>query len=206
VDLDPEFVKALLPKAKKQLRVRMKALRGALPAAARSSKSAHICRRVAEHPAFAKAQRVALFWPVSNQGEVDVRPLDTAARTAGKVVYYPFMDAAGDVLKTGFRPVRSPDDLSLGEHGFKEPPRDAPDARPGDLDLLILPALAVSENGHRLGYGSGFYDATAPEFSPPATLLAVAFDFQLLAEVPSDAHDIPAHIIITDQRTLSLRE
>jgi 5-formyltetrahydrofolate cyclo-ligase len=200
--LDPEFVQALIPKAKAQLRARMKALRTALPPGARSSKSSRICQTVAEHPVFAQARHVALYWPIARQGEVDVRPLHDVARASGKVVYYPFMDEVGDLIQTGFRAVKSPEELTERGRGFVEPPTDAPLAQRGELDLLVLPALAIAESGHRLGYGSGFYDATAPEFSPPAALLAVAYDFQLLAEVPSDTHDVAAHIIITDRRTL----
>lgn len=205
VDLDPELVQALIPKAKKQLRARMKALRAALPEAQRRAKSAEIVHRVAEHSAFSNARRVGLFWPIAERGEVDVRPLDAAARMTGKFVYYPFMDSSGDVFKTGFRPVKSPDELGRRGRAFKEPPRETPEAGPGELDLLVVPALAVAANGHRLGYGSGFYDATAPEFSPPAKLLAVAYDFQLLAEVPAAVHDVPVHIIVTDRRSLFVR-
>lgn len=205
MDLDPELVKSLIPRAKKQLRSRMKALRSALPSSARSAKSAAICNTVSEHSSFVDAQRIALFWPLATRGEVDVTPLDTAARLAGKVVYYPFMDAAGDVIKTGFRPVHNPGELEDRGRGFKEPPPGAPQAEAGDLDLVLMPALAVAESGHRLGYGSGFYDATTPEFSPPATLMVVAYDFQLMAEIPNSDHDVPVHIIITDQRTLLAR-
>jgi len=65
-----------------------------------------------------------------------------------------------------------------------------------------VPALAVASSGHRLGYGSGFYDATLPDFCPPALSIVVAYDFQLLAELPVSAHDIACDIVVTDARLL----
>ena len=85
---------------------------------------------------------------------------------------------------------------------FLEPPPNLPMAKRGDIDLVVVPAVAVAANGHRLGYGSGFYDAPLPDVCPPATLLAVVFDFQLLGELPVEEHDVPVHIIATDQRVL----
>jgi 5-formyltetrahydrofolate cyclo-ligase len=67
---------------------------------------------------------------------------------------------------------------------------------------LIVPALAVASDGHRLGYGSGFYDATLPDFCPPGRALVVAFDFQLLGELPVTSGDVASQCIVTDRRVL----
>jgi 5-formyltetrahydrofolate cyclo-ligase len=67
-----------------------------------------------------------------------------------------------------------------------------------------VPALAVSSAGHRLGYGVGFDDATLPDFCPPAASLIVAFDFQLLAELPTLDHDFACDLVVTDARTLAV--
>ena len=202
MELDPRLLEQLIPKAKKQLRARMKALRTALPLATRRAKSAAIVNALSAREEFASAKRIALYWPVDAGGEVDIRALDAAARLAGKLVYYPFMDVDGDVIRTGFRKVTRPEDMQDRGRGFKEPSTELEAAAAGDLDLVVLPALAVGADGHRLGYGSGFYDATAPEFAPPAKLVVVAYDFQLLAEVPSTPADVPVHVIITDRRVL----
>jgi 5-formyltetrahydrofolate cyclo-ligase len=65
-----------------------------------------------------------------------------------------------------------------------------------------VPALAVSPDGHRLGYGAGFYDATLPDFRPPGTAIAVVFDFQVLVELPVLSHDVACDVIVTDRRSL----
>jgi 5-formyltetrahydrofolate cyclo-ligase len=143
-----------------------------------------------------------LFWPLLDRQELDVRGLDGAARQAQKSVYYPYMDEHEDRIETGFRRVFEISELAERGRRFAEPPPEAPRASRGEIDLVIAPALAIASSGHRLGYGSGFYDATLPDFCPPAVSIAVAYDFQLLAELPVSAHDVACDMLVTDARVL----
>src|SRR5690606_16334109 len=111
-----------------------------------------------------------------------------------------FMDPKPGRFSTGFRRVESLDQLVERGRSFREPPAHLPAAERGDIDLVVVPALAVCAAGYRLGYGSGFYDATLPDVCPPARVVVVAFDFQLVAELPVEPHDVPVHTIVTDQR------
>jgi 5-formyltetrahydrofolate cyclo-ligase len=199
---DAELLSALRPRAKRQIRQRMRSLRSALPAASVAARSAAIVERLLALPAFAEALGLALFWPIEDKNEVDLRPLDTAARSRGKKLYYPFLSAAGPTVRTGFRRVDTVSDLALGGSGFVEPREDAPEARRGDIDLMVVPALAVDPRGFRLGYGKGFYDATLPDFRPPARAVAVAFAFQLVSEIPREPHDVRCDTIVTDERVI----
>ena len=198
-EVDP----ALARHARRELRRRMRALRAALPKAAVAARSAAIVERLEGLEAFRSARSLALFWPMLDRNEVDLRAVDEHARGAGKRVYYPFMDPAGDGFVTGFREVGDPAELAERGRGFLEPSPDAALAARGDLDLVVVPALAVAPDGHRLGYGAGFYDATLPDVCPPATSLAVAFSFQLLAEIPPGVHDVACDVVITDDRVVS---
>lgn len=103
---------------------------------------------------------------------------------------------------TGFRRADTADELAPRGHGFAEPPRNAQSARAGELDLIVVPALAVTPGGHRLGYGAGFYDVTLPEHCPPAEAVVVAYDFELLPDLPLLAHDFACHQVVTDARVL----
>lgn len=200
-----ESARAVFEKAKQVLRQRMRALRAALPEAAWQARSAKICESLRQQPAYRSARSLALFWPILDRREVDLRPLDARAREDGLRVFYPFMDRRGTGYQTGFRRVTDPGSLVERGNGFAEPAPDAPRAKPGELDLIVVPALAAAPSGHRLGYGSGFYDATLPEFCPPAQTLVVIYDFQLLAELPHAAHDLPCRAIVTDARTLEVQ-
>jgi 5-formyltetrahydrofolate cyclo-ligase len=82
--------------------------------------------------------------------------------------------------------------------GFREPAEDAEEAVA--LDAIVVPALQIDASGHRIGYGAGYYDRTLPRYSPPATAIGVAFDFQLIAEVPVTEGDVAVSMVVTDQR------
>ena len=197
--VDAEWTSELRAKVKGHLRQRMRSLRAAHPADQLAARSAKIVVRVAELIAFKDAESLALFWP--NKGEVDLRGLDQIARGADKRVYYPFMDPAGQGRwRTGFRRVLDGETPAVRGRGFAEPNPDNSEAASGELELIIVPALGVSEGGCRLGYGGGFYDSTLPEFLPRAKIVVVAYDFQWLIELPTMSHDIACHLVVTDQR------
>jgi 5-formyltetrahydrofolate cyclo-ligase len=141
---------------------------------------------------------------MAERREVDVRPLFSAALAAGKRVYFPFLEPTASGFRTGFALVRDQSELAERGQRFFEPPPEAERAERGQIELLVVPALAVASDGHRLGYGSGFYDATLPDFCPPARALVVAFDFQLLGELPVTSADVASHGIVTDRRVLEL--
>jgi 5-formyltetrahydrofolate cyclo-ligase len=201
-EIDPETLEAIIVRAKRQVRTRMRSLRLALPESAVAQRSRAIVERVSAHPAFVEARGIALFWPIEQNREVDLRPLDALARAAGKAVHYPFMEPKGEIVKTGFRRVDDPAELAVRGMRFAEPPLDAPEAVRGDVDLVLVPALAVDASGYRVGYGAGFYDATLPDIRPPALAAVVAFDFQLLAEAPRAGSDVGCDLVITDLRLI----
>ncbi|HEX3776632.1 MAG TPA: 5-formyltetrahydrofolate cyclo-ligase, partial [Polyangiaceae bacterium] len=186
---DPKTLADLKFRAKKQLRTRMRGLRAAHPEAVLALASARVVERVRELAAFRAARSVGLFWPMLERHELDVRPLAEAALAAGKRIFYPYLLPKGDGFETGFRAIA--DVSELGERGqrFFEPPLALPPAERGEIEFLVVPALAASSDGHRLGYGRGFYDATLPDFCPPAKAAIVICDFQLLGELPVTEND-----------------
>ncbi len=199
---DAETLADLKFRAKKQLRSRLRGLRSAYPEAVLAQASARIVQNVLALPIFASAGGVGLFWPMSERREVDVRPVADAVLSAHKRLYFPYLTPTETGFSTGYRPVSAVSELAKRGQRFCEPPPEAPSAARGEIDLLIVPALAASSNGHRLGYGSGFYDATLPDFCPPARSLLVVFDFQLLGELPVTDRDVPSHMVVTDKRVL----
>lgn len=205
-DADADTLDALGQRAKKLLRARLSATRRALPLSAVQARSARIVEVLASLAPLASARSVASFWPMEGRAEVDLRPLDRILGERGVVRYYPFMDPndAGG-FSTGFRRVASSAELELRGRRFVEPPRDAPVAARGDVDVVLVPALAVTPDGHRLGFGSGFYDATLPDVTPPALTIAVAFSFQLLGELFVESHDIACDLVVTDGEVLDPR-
>ncbi len=205
-EADADEVAAWGLRAKKQLRARLSATRRALPPSAVLARSARIVEALARLEPVRRARAVASFWPIDGRAEVDLRELDRGLGESGVARYYPFMDPKGDGFSTGFRRIQAASDLQpRGGKRFLQPPLQAPVAARGDIDVVLVPALAVTPAGHRLGYGSGFYDVTLPDVAPPALTIVVAFSFQLLGELFVEPHDIPCDVVVTDRELIDVR-
>ncbi len=200
-DFDPAAVAELSRRAKVALRKRARGLRASIPAAGLAERSARIVARLAADPAVLAAREVGLFWPMIERHEVDLRALDATLRERGVRVAYPRVDprpeGEGSPRFLTFH-LAAPDALMNGPMGLREPAADAP--RATALDVVVVPCLLVEGRGHRLGYGGGWYDRTLPTVCPPAIAIAVAFDFQLAAEVPVDEGDVPVDRVVCESR------
>ena len=99
---------------------------------------------------------------------------------------------AGQALVMPGRPPAQPSGPVLGADTLKK------------ADLILVPALAASTDGTRLGQGGGWYDRTLPHRCPTAPVVAVIFDDEVLepGQIPLEAHDIPIDAIITPTRTI----
>jgi 5-formyltetrahydrofolate cyclo-ligase len=86
--------------------------------------------------------------------------------------------------------------------GFAEPTPESPEATLRELDVVIVPALALDPTGHRIGYGAGYYDRALEGTS--VLKVGVIFDFQLISEVPATEGDVPVDWVVTDARTLKV--
>ncbi len=190
-------------RVKVELRKRMRGLRNTLPESACAERSSRIVERLLALPQIESARSVALFWPMERRREVDLRQVDARLRQRGVRIAYPSVEPETQVMT--FRFVTAPDAMEeSGQHAlsFREPDAGQPEAAPRDLDAIVVPALAVDPSGQRIGYGAGHYDRALPRFAPPATTIAVAFDFQLVAELPVTEGDVPVDYVVTDARSL----
>ena len=100
---------------------------------------------------------------------------------------------AGHALVTPSRPPAQPDGEAMGAESLTE------------ADLIVIPALAASEDGARLGQGGGWYDRALTHRSPDVPVVAVIFDDEMLdpGEIPMEAHDAAIDMIITPTRTIA---
>ena len=182
-------------RVKEEMRTRRKAVRRALPHSARVARSEAICERVMALPEWESASTVLAF--VSMRTEVQTERAVAAARAAGKRVVATRMNETFDDL--ALREWRADDPLEESGNLFLQPSKDAPSVDPDEIDLVLVPALAVDERGHRVGYGKGFYDRLLPRLTH-ATRVAVVFDFERVAEVPEREGDQRVDVIVTDAR------
>jgi len=183
--------------AKRELRARMRSVRGVLPLPAAAARSSAATAHALALPELAAA-RVVLGFSAFRK-ELDPAALLTAARAEGKRVGLPRV--VGDALH--LHEVGADDVLEEGAFGVLEPPEAAARIDPAEVDVVLVPGLAFDARGHRIGYGRGFYDRLLPQLTR-AFRVGLAYDFQLVPELPEDPHDVPVHCLITDARTLRL--
>ena len=95
------------------------------------------------------------------------------------------------------------DDFTPGAFGIREP---VGEPWPIDgIDLIVVPALAYDRRGNRLGKGGGFYDRFLALPSRRGVPCGLGFDEQLLDEVPTDDHDHPIDMVVTDKEVLRFK-
>jgi 5-formyltetrahydrofolate cyclo-ligase len=69
---------------------------------------------------------------------------------------------------------------------------------PATLDVVVVPGLAFTVDGHRLGQGGGHFDRFLRRLSPACSMIGVAFREQLVDEIPLEPHDVVLDVVITD--------
>lgn len=196
-------------RVKVELRDRMRRVRKAIGDEARSARSQKIAEGVLALDAWKRAATVALFVPMRT--EVDVTLLANAAWAAGKRVAAPRMI---EIASEEGAPKALSLELRLWEEGVppvesgrmvREPPESAPLVSLTDVELVVVPALALDPSGGRIGYGAGLYDRLLPQLTS-AVFVGIAFEFQLVAELPMAPHDQRVHRIVTDERSIVVGE
>ena len=113
---------------------------------------------------------------------------------------YPLLDPVAGAMD--FRFVKDIASMQLHTFGHREPASHDIKAVPGQIDVIVVPALAVDPRGQRIGYGAGHYDRALALHAPWSTGVAVAFDFQLIADTPQTDGDVAVTWVVTDARTL----
>lgn len=160
--------------------------------------SAAIAQRLAALPELPAATWVAGF--VSFGTEVHTHGLLRGLLAAGQRVCVPSFDPVGQrYICSELKHFEA--DLTPGKLGILEPKRAA--LRPVHADQLeawLLPGLAFDEEGNRLGRGMGYYDQLLRDAR--GVKIALAYDFQVVQQVPSLAHDVGMDWIVTATRTI----
>ena len=96
------------------------------------------------------------------------------------------------------------DELASGQWGIREPKADAPEAAP---DILLVPLLAFDRNGHRIGYGAGYYDLTIAHLRARKTVIACGLGFavQEIPSAPTTARDARLDLVLTEREVMDCR-
>jgi 5-formyltetrahydrofolate cyclo-ligase len=183
--------------AKRQIRDRVRAARALADPENRRSAADLLADQVAGLVADQGARRVAAY--VSLAGEPGTGPLVARLYASGVPVMLPVLLPDLD-LDWAYHKPRS---YRPGRFGLVEPasPRLGVDALQ-DADLIVCPGVAGSPSGDRLGRGGGSYDRALARSRPSSLRCLLLYDDEVLADVPTDAHDQRVDVIVTPSRVL----
>ena len=168
---------------KKTLRTEIRAKKRAMTAQEIEEKSAALAKAFYETPEYKNAKTIYGYLPYNQ--EVRTTRMLSRALADGKRVAVP--KVYGDTMK--FILLSDLTQVAKGYAGIPEPVADGPVAA-DPTALVLMPGLAFDPEGHRLGYGGGFYDKFLAA-EPDHPTLALCYDFQMLPHLDTESYDIP---------------
>ena len=190
-----------LRESKARLRERVLAELAKMSPAAREKKAA-AARALLERQGRWQAAQAILFF-ASLPGELDLWPLLGNALAMGKTVVLPRFNRAGNRY-SGCQVTDVVKDLVRGKFGVREPISNCAVFPFNRLDFVLVPGVAFDLHGRRLGRGKGFYDQILTAVR--GTTCGVAFDEQVVREVPVGPHDVSLNCLLTPTRWVELQQ
>lgn len=178
---------------KREIRNQMRVLRKVLTPEEKARASAALCAKLQKHLPPAHGT-LAVY--LASPDEIDLAPLIRHALANGITVVAPQWKGATYALAR-LKSLR-PQDLRKGPMGILEPAVDDGVA-PQEVDVWLVPGLAFTRDGRRLGYGGGWYDRLMAGARKDAAKIGVAHAFQIVSALPLEPHDILLTDVVDDQ-------
>lgn len=173
---------------KKELRDAIRAKKRAMTPEEIEERSAQLGELLAGSPAYREADTIYGYLPYNQ--EVRTVPMLERALLEGKRVAVP--KVYGEEMR--FIYLTDLSKVAKGYSGIPEPIEDGPVAEDAHA-LVLMPGLAFDRQGHRIGYGGGFYDKFLAR-EPEHPTIALCYDFQLLPELETEEFDIPVDTVL----------
>ena len=183
---------------KKELRKRMLAERTRYTSEQLALMSSQIACNLWEIPQVEEADRIMGYLSFDRELSLDV--FIEQALQKGKSVYVPYIvDRTKSIIAAV--ELSSLDDVEFGEYGIRVP-RSRKVCKPEKLDIVLVPGVAFSLQGARLGMGKGFYDRFLENTT--AYLLGVVMECNLLEQVPTELHDKNVDALVTPNKIIDI--
>ena len=175
---------------KKEVRRAIRDLKRAVPFEEKLRRSEAIMHKVELLPQFEQAKTLLLYWSMDDE----VQTHSFVERWyREKTLLLPCVD--GNDLR--LRQYTGPECMVAGEQfGIGEPTGEE-FTRLDEVEMIIVPGVAFDRHNNRMGRGRGFYDRLLSS-TPSALKVGVAFDFQMLDEIPVEPFDIPMDKVVTE--------
>lgn len=194
---------AALVTAKSALRKEIKNVLKSLSLEEKRHQSSIVQRKLFEHELYQRSRRISIF--LSMDDEIQTEPILKNALEAGKTCYIPRYDSKStymDMVR-----LHSWDEyvsLPVTKWDIKQPPLDEKCEEAltsGGLELILIPGLAFTSQGHRMGRGRGYYDTYLSKCKTSLTSMphtvALAFKEQVLKYVPTGENDVLIDTVLT---------
>lgn len=140
-----------------------------------------------------KAKTIGITYSLGN--EVDTIAIIEEGWLQNKTIALP--KCIPDQRLLNFYRVNSFEEVEDSFYSLKEPiTAITPYIAKSDIDLLIVPGLIYDKRGYRIGFGGGYYDRYLVNY--PGSTISLGFHFQIIDEVPNEAHDLPVKKIISN--------
>ena len=165
-------------------------------AAEKRQKSGLILGKLSQLKSFRESRTIMFY--VSMLEEVETIPLLKTVLKEGRNVTIPYIDRkSGNLISVV---IQNPDqDLEPGTYGILEPKKNLVKPYPlQQIGFVIVPGIAFSRDGHRLGRGKGYYDRFLKLLPSETQKIGIAFDFQLFDSVPANEFDVKVDQVITN--------
>jgi 5-formyltetrahydrofolate cyclo-ligase len=91
------------------------------------------------------------------------------------------------------------DKWTKGPFGIREPSPWAPTRAIADIDVFIVPGVAFTRDGKRLGRGAAYYDTTLAKRGPQTRCIGVSFECNVVPDLPTEAHDVGMDLVVTER-------
>ncbi len=188
---------------KMELRRAMKARRNGLSADEKSAADAVICEKLRARDDIGEAvdpfncgSPLAVY--LASQDEINIDPYIEYMLRAGVEVVAPRWN--GETYELAKLKGLDEKNLRRGPMGIREPV-DADIVEPQKVSAWIVPGLAFTRCGKRLGYGGGWYDRLLASAPNDSIKIGVAYSFQIIGDLPSEPHDVPLTDVVDEKGT-----
>jgi 5-formyltetrahydrofolate cyclo-ligase len=188
-----------LADSKKKLRADIRARLQNISAAVRENGSATACQLLRQQSVWQQARSILFYVPMPD--EIDVRILLQETISSKKTVALPRFEP-GTNCYVAHQIQCADKDLAPGKFGILEPRPSCEPVPLNHLDFVLVPGVAFNSVGARLGRGRGFYDRLLARVA--GVKCGIAFDEQLVDEIPAEPHDMKMNYIVTPTRWLKV--
>lgn len=192
-----------LESEKRKVRYEFLNLRNRVDPILASAYSNMIFSKIKKLPVYENAKTVMFY--LSYGSEVVTDAMISSALEEDKNVVVPAIQNPGDGKMFAVKLPRI-EDAYQSVYGIRQPEINQEDVMEKDeIDLVFVPGIAFDYDGHRVGYGKGYFDRWLEGISPDKTI-GLAYDFQITDKMPTGKYDLPVGSIITEKRIIQIKK